>query len=211
MLRAHVVLVAALVAAAAAYSLLAPAQALTFTTSAAHSPDDATCFIETLLKNQSVSATYYAWSWTLDSITCRVVAPDGELVYNNDAGDYDGHIEFQARLDGDYQFCFRSEPSESRVTFEINTQLYPELRELVQTEQVEPLQTSLVAVARALQAAKQDTRRLMSRDAKAWQVSLSNRRWVQAWTSVEVALLVAMVAWQMWRLRRMFEAKRVML
>ncbi|KAK4529928.1 hypothetical protein CCYA_CCYA02G0785 [Cyanidiococcus yangmingshanensis] len=161
------------------------------------------CVLENLYAGQQVRAKFYsvragsalirARATTLsgDQLTATAPAPVAELA-------------FEAPADGDYCFCWSSEPRAVPVGFSFSVPRIPELETILQKGHLVQAERSLFALAQALQELKQRVQLTIQEDFRTRQ-SLYGHSWrLQITTLAEMFILFITIVWRVVRIQSMF-------
>ncbi|KAA8497870.1 Transmembrane emp24 domain-containing protein p24beta3 [Porphyridium purpureum] len=166
------------------------------------------CFYELTHKQNKVLAFFDVVSWGYGAyVYLEVKSPRGMIIKKFEA-ESEGRIDFVAEEDGEYTFCFSNSYAATEVSFWVNIENDFGLSQVIKEEHVNDMVYAVERLNSLVSAAKIDLASFKAREARHRKTAESNRRRVMYWSLVECALIVAVAAAQVVRIRKLFENRR---
>jgi len=162
------------------------------------------CFFEDLHREDKMTVTYQVAGGGHLDIDFWLTDPRLSPMYTltrKDTGTY----SFTAEIDGRYTYCFSNEMSTvsgKTVSFNVHGVMYVE-----DDGHTAPIEKEIRTLSSALEVVKDEQEYIVVRERLHRDTAESTNERVKWWAIIQTGLLVVVCAWQVYYLRRFFEAK----
>jgi hypothetical protein len=161
------------------------------------------CLLESLYTGQQIRAKFLPVGARSTVLRAWAAAPSGERLTETAPAPV-AELAFTAPTDGDYCFCWSSEPQAVPVRLSLNVPQIPELETLLQKGHLDQVERSLFALAQVLQELKQRALLTVQEDFRTRQGLYGHSWLLQVMTFIEMLVLMVTVIWRVLRIQNMF-------